>query len=126
MQLNFSCYNVVGNDRQPKWFTHSFLLNQYRSKQQIELGTIDNLNGLLTLIQLDFITILTKVRNDRQPQWFTHIILGIITFGIIPVRNDRQPQWFTHLLYGLLRNQIKNIVRNDRQPKWFTHITNLD
>ena len=39
--------NRVGNDRQPQWFTHEI---RYRNEviKRVKLGTIDNLNGLLT------------------------------------------------------------------------------
>jgi hypothetical protein len=37
-----------------------------------ELGTIDNLNGLLTSNQESSWLNPHNVRNNRQPQWFTH------------------------------------------------------
>ncbi len=73
------------------------LLSRELESSYTKLGTIDNLNGLLTLSALVSALVSTEtVRNDRQPKWFTHTLASAIASELKVVRNNRQPQWFTH------------------------------
>ncbi len=65
------------------------------------LGTIDNLNGLLTFQTLTtfFMNVLGTIDNLNGLLTLINVVISV---GRDYVNNNIQPKWFTHLTFNLL------------------------